>query len=399
MLKFLSKKIKYIASECSWKNVLNLDTLLKIIFIYSVSVLVIILCYFDFSSGAFSDNGKKKIAIYSNLSRIGEHQTYLKSLKSLENLDIEYVGCSLNESLANYIIAKPFYKGAIYIVHKLTKPQYSIAVTHLTGIVPPGVNFVYLNVPDLMLFGKGGKFISKHKHLKEFDGYIDLFSFVNGRNPDLKEVLRNEGKENAPIIPAYLAQGKRDLLLPKSYEKAVITGSLWGANRSSYRLISSLKKLAEENLLIAYGLEDQFKFLGDAYKGKLEKYGDPVRKVLELQREAGISLIFHNFEHLIQGLPTSRISEGVMSGSAIISDHHPFVMKYFKNNVLYFNSFGSSEEIYNQIKNHIKWVKNNPERVKEMARKNHEIFTNELTLEIQLPKVIKAIEDHLNAKI
>lgn len=374
----------------------ELGAILKIIFMYCVSVAIIILCYFDFSSDAFSDNGKKKIAIYSNISRVGEHQTYLKSLKALDKLGIEYVGCSLNESLADYIVARPFYNGAIFIVHKFVKPKFSISVTHLTGIVPPGPSYVYLNVPDLMLFNKKGKFISKHKHLKDFDGYIDLFSFVNDNNPDLMQVLRNEGKEKAPVIPAYLAQDTSELKLPSSYNHAVITGSLWGCNRSSYRLISSLKKLADENLLIAYGLEPDFEFLGDSYKGKLEKYGNPVKKVLSLQREAGISLIFHNFEHLVQGLPTSRIAEGVMSGAVVISDHHLFVMKYFRNNVLYFDSFAPSEQIYKQIKNHISWVKKNPIRAREMSKNAYDIFVKELSLEVQLPKVIKAIEDHLN---
>lgn len=115
MLNYLVDKAKYIASECSWKNVLNLDALLKIIFMYFLSVVVIILCYFHFSSGIFSNNGKKKIAIYSNISRIGEHQTYLKTLKTLDKIGVEYVGCSMNELLVNYIIAKPFYQGVTYL--------------------------------------------------------------------------------------------------------------------------------------------------------------------------------------------------------------------------------------------------------------------------------------------
>jgi hypothetical protein len=396
MLNYLSNKVKYIISQCSWRNLLSLNTLLKLIFMYFLSVAVIILCYFDYSPEAFANNGKTKIAIYSSSGRIGEHQTYLKSLKVLKKMNIEYIGCSYDESFADYFLTRPFYIGANYIIHKIAKPRLSISLTHLVSIVPPGYSLVYLNVPDLMLFGKTGKFISHFRHLKDFDGYIDLYTFVHGENKDLMEVLKNEGKENSIIIPSFLGQDERDLKLPSSYNYAVVTGTLWGCNRSSYRLISSLKKLGNEGLVKAYGMNYAYDFMEDAYLGPLEKYGKPIDAIIDLQREAGISLIFHNFEHLVQGLPTSRFAESIVSGAVIISDRHHFIEKYFGNNILYFDSFAPSEEIYNQIKNHILWIKANPDKAREMAKNSYDIFSKELSMEVQLPKVIRAVEEHLN---
>lgn len=394
MLNYLSRKTKYIISQCSWKNVLNFETLLKLVFMYCISVVVIIFFQYDYSPGAFSNQSKPKIAIYSTV-RLGEHQSYLKTIKALKKLDIDFVGCSYGEAYMNYFLTRHFYQAATYLLHKLVKPEFSISLTHHVSIFSPDYNLVYINVPDVLIFERDGKFNSSFKHLKDFDGYIDLFTFVNGKNPDLIEVLQKEGVKNPFITPAYLAQDISELKLPKSYNNAVITGTLWGCNRSSYRLISSLKKLGNEGLVKAYGMSYAYDFMEDSYLGPLEDFGTPIDAVINLQREGGISLVFHNFEHFIQGIPTSRIAEGIMSGAVIISDHHPFVLKHFRNNVLYFDSFAPSEQIYRQIKTHISWVKNNPERAREMARKNHEIFAQEFSLEAQLPRVIKAIENHL----
>lgn len=392
---YLNNKLKYIISECSWRNIFRLDTLLKLLFMYCVIVSVLILSYWDYSNGAFSDNDKTKIAIYSARGRIGEHQLYLKTLNTLQKLDIEYIGFSLDETMANYCLSRPFFKSAFYIMHKLVKPRFSISLTHHTHIVPPGYSLVYLNVPDVNLFGTAGKFLDVIGHLKEFDGYIDLYSFVHGENPALKEVLKNEDKENAPILPAYLSQDIREFHLPSSYNYAVVTGTIWGCNRSSYRLISALKMLGAEDKLKAYGMSYSYSFMGQNYLGPLEKYGNPMDAVINVQRDGGIALIFHNFEHLIQGLPTSRIAEAIMSGSIVISDQHPFLRKYFGENILYFNSFGSAEEIYNEIKSHIIWVQQHPEKAREMSKSNYEIFSKELSLEIQLQKVIKEVEEYL----
>lgn len=396
---YLSKEERLkILSQFSLWNLLNLNALLKLLFIYLFSVFVIIICYFDFSPGIFSN--KTKIAIYSSSGRIGENQAYLKSLRALKKMDIEYIGCSLSEAYMNYFLTRPFYQTAIYIMHKIVKPKFSIALTHHVSIVPPGYSLVYLNVPDLQLFGNSGKFVSIHNHLRDFDGYIDLYSLHHGSNKYLDEVLVAEERQNALVIPAYLAQDLRELQLPESYNHAVLTGTLWGCSRSSYRFISALKKLSTEDLIKAYGMKYAYHFLGKSYKGSLEKYGKPIDSIMEVQREGGISLISHNFEHLVQGLPTSRFAESFVAGSVLISDRHPFIEKHFEDNVLYFDPFASGDEIYKQIRNHILWIKAHPEKARQMSKNAYNIFAKKFALEIQLALVIKHVESFLkNAKI
>jgi len=391
---FVEKFIKSVASQCKLRNLFNISTLLKIAFMYSITIIVLILTYFDYSPNVISDN-KAKIAIYSSRGRIGEHQTYLKMIRLFKKLGIGYIGCSYNESLSDYFLTRHFYISANYIMHQIIKPQFSISLTHHVKIVPPGISLVYLNVPDLMLFGKSGKFSSPMRHLKNYTGYIDLYSFVHGNNPDLQEVLEKEGRSNAPIFPAFLAQDSQEVGYPSAYRHAVVTGTLWGCNRSSYRLISALKRLAANGDLKAYGMGYAYDFLGSSYMGSLEKYGKPESSVLQIQNEGGISIIFHNFEHMVQSLPTSRFAESIVAKAVLISDHNPFLKKYFGDNILYFDSFASSAEIHNQLKQHIDWIKNNPEKARDMSEKAYEIFTNKLALEVQLPQLLTMVEKYL----
>ena len=377
----------------SIRNILCLSSISKLLFMYFMIVFYIIIFTFDFSPGAFTNHKSHKIAVYGVVGRIGEHRSYIRTLKAAKKMGWEYAGTSFNEKFANDAWTSHFYKMAANIVNIIVKPDFNLAMTHYVTIVPTGYNLTYLNVPDTQIYSLKHKFRSEYPHLEKYDAYVDLGSIMTGKNPLLHSVLKNHDKQEALVIPAYLAYDFEELVLPEKYEHAIITGSLWGCNRGSFRFKDALHMLADDKLLVAYGLADYFDYLGDSYLGLLEDYGDPDRQVILLQRKGGIALIPHNFEHLVQGLPTSRFAEGIIAGSVLISDKHPFLEKYFGNNALYFDSFLSSEEIYKQIKTHIEWIKSHPAEAKQMTLNAYDIFVKDWTLETQLQKVMDAVKN------
>lgn len=377
----------------SIKNVISLSGIAKLLFLYFSVVFYLIIFTFEFSPKIFTNNGAHKIAIYSVNGRIGEHGLYKRTKKALDNLGWDYVGCSFDEGSITDKWTAHLYLTAASIVNMLIKPEFNLALTHYVRILPIGYNITYLNMPDLNLYSLKHKFKSEYSHLEEYDAYIDLSSVMKNENHLLSSTLKNLGRTDALIIPAYLSHDLREFTAPTEYTTAVVTGSLWGCNRGSFRFKDAIHMLADEKLLVAYGLADAFDYLESGYKGEVEEYGDPDEQLLTLQRKWGIALIVHNFEHLVQAMPTSRIAEGIMSGAIVISDDHPFVRKYFGDNVLYFDSFKDRNTIYNQIKSHIEWIKSHPKEAAIMSQNAYDIFVKDWTIEKQLQKIMHSVRD------
>lgn len=391
-IKIIFYKFYNMLKQGSLRNILSVSSILKILFLYSMVIFYIIIFTFDFSSKLFTNSDNHRIAVYSVSGRIGEHRSYVRTLRALDKMGWDYVGISFDEEYMSEKWISHLYKVAASVVNIITHTEFNLALTHYVNVVPYGYNIVYLNMPDLSLYSLKHKFKEDFAHLSEYDAYIDLDSVVNGDNALLKDVLKNHNKEAALIIPAYLAQDFDVLIKPNEYKTAVITGSLWGCNRGSYRFKDAIRRLADEKSLVAYGLEQYFDYLGDAYLGMVEKYGDPLNQLVELQRKGGIALIVHNLEHLLQGLPTSRLAEAIMSGSVMISDKHPFLQKYFGDNALYFDAFANSEEIYRQIKSHIEWIRSHKDEAQKMTENAYNIFIKDWTIEIQLKNVMELVE-------
>jgi phosphoglycerol transferase len=192
------------------------------------------------------------------------------------------------------------------------------------------------------------------------------------------------------IIPVYLAQNYIEYK-EATIKKAIITGSLWGCNRGSLRVSKALKKLAEDCLLEGYGLKHSLGFLMEGYKGYFEEFGAPIDSIVKIQNDYGIALIIHNLEHMLDGIPTSRISEAAAAGVLIITDQHPFIKKYFGENALYFDAFGNDDEIYSQVKSHIVWAQNNKSKAIVKAKNTYNIFVQNFTMEKQLEFLMQEV--------
>lgn len=61
----------------------------------------------------------------------------------------------------------------------------------------------------------------------------------------------------------------------------------------------------------------------------MEDFGNPLQNLQLQQQKYGIALIIHNQEHMLEGIPTSRIAETVASGALVISDQQWLLKKVF----------------------------------------------------------------------
>jgi len=391
ILVFIIELSKYIYRHCNIRHVFSISGLLKIAFLYCAVVGWIIV--FDFTLPKTIDRTGTTIAIYCSEDRIGEMRLYDRTVTAAKSMGWNVIGGTFSELWVSFALAKPFYYSAASLINLIFQPKFNLAVTHFAYLVPLGYNIVYLNVPNDSLFDLYGEFKDKYKHLSQYDAYIDLYSVMNGTNPTLINALEKCNKSDAPIIPLYLAQNYIEYTAAKR-EQALVVGSLWGCNRNSMRMMHALQHLVKDDLLVGYGLKE-LDALGTGYKGRVEDFAPEIssmeKKLVQLQKQYGISIVIHTLEHLISGMPTSRISESVAAGAIVISDQNAFIKHFFGDNVLYIDAITSADKIYSQIKDHIDWIKNHPAESEIKAKNAYDIFVKDLLLEKQLQKLLDAV--------
>lgn len=403
---------------------LNFSNLFKLIFLYAACVIWVMVLEFDTSKNFWSNSAhrimnkitssdsyaedkaenplagetpNRRISIYSSI-RIGEGMLYDRMIEYAKDNGYEYTGCKFWDDITSFPPINHIYYVAASVLNFLLEPDFNLALTHHVHVVPYGYNVTYLNMPRHDLFSPSNKFLKRWSHLNKYDAYVDLYTLTHGSNNILEGIAQEK-----PVIPIYLAERKIDYK-PLEFNKALITGSLWGCSRGSLRMKLALKSLAEDDLLDAMGL-DIYEYLGDHYLGKVEEAIkkdasiDPkIRKKMTmpdsltyLQREYGISLLAHNDEHRLDGIPTARLAETAGSSSIMISDRNKFIEKHFSDSILFFDIDEDESVIYKQIKDHIKWIKENPQMAQAMARKSSEVFANNFSIEVQMDNLYSAL--------
>jgi len=115
-------------------------------------------------------------------------------------------------------------------------------------------------------------------------------------------------------------------------------------------------------------------------------------EIIDAIRKNGIYLLTHSDMHIESKSPTLRIFEAISANAVVISDMHPFAMENFGDNFLYFDQTADAETMYKQVKDHVDWIKANPEKAKAMAARAHKIFLEKFTLEKDLTRIAKMHE-------
>lgn len=137
------------------------------------------------------------------------------------------------------------------------------------------------------------------------------------------------------------------------------------------------------------------------WKGFKHYYGEIPFDGTSLLKEinnCGVCLVLSSVFHWEGGAISSRLYEACAGGAVIISDDNSFVRKYFGNSILYIDfSPNAPEKIFEQIRQHMKWISAHPQEAVQLAKKSQTIFEKTFILENQLKKIIDNHENRISA--
>ena len=214
---------------------------------------------------------------------------------------------------------------------------------------------------DFLIYDKGGM----SNHLKSI--LID-----NPRNLDGASSLTASFSYTDAIEPE----------LPKDI-KLFYCGVNWERyiKNAESRHTGLFKLLDEQDNVNLYGPEHSWDGYNN-YKGSIPFDGTTILKEIH---KCGVGLALSSDYHYRAGAATNRIYEISAAGCITISDTNSFIMENFGDSVLYIDYDKKDyKKMYEQINNHLSWIKNNPEAALEKAKKAQEIFKTKFSLEKQL---------------
>lgn len=209
---------------------------------------------------------------------------------------------------------------------------------------------------------------------KELKLYQDIFDDYNKPFFGMRLLPTVPESEKSPINPNYL----------------MWLGMGWDKFRSSSDYQKFITNLSEVVPMKVYGSYNTFSYLTNkkVYDGYISPGADNFKAI----KNSGIYLLTHSDMHIQESNPSIRLFEAVAAQAVIISDKHPFVIEHFGDNILYFDQNADANTKHAQVKKHVEWIINNPERARAMAAKAHDIFIKNFTLEKDLIRIAKMHE-------
>lgn len=150
------------------------------------------------------------------------------------------------------------------------------------------------------------------------------------------------------------------------------------------------KALDDENLTRIYGPEKFFDAVPwegfQTYAGSLPFDGLSAIKAIN---ECGVSLVLSSNTHREAEAATNRLYESCAAGAVLICDDNPFVIRQFGDSVLYIHyDENDHKKNLDQIKSHLKWIKENSELALELARRSQAIYVEKFHLDKVLANLI-----------
>ncbi len=175
----------------------------------------------------------------------------------------------------------------------------------------------------------------------------------------------------------------------------VVMIPVWGNRLEDPKFKTLFWLLNQSEKAKFYGVNRDEKTTPQNYMGPIPFDGNSVINVLQ---EHGIVLVLHSDMHNRDGIPSGRIFEAAASSAVIISDENPFVKKHFGDSVYYINTLLSSEEIFENIQEHLINIFLDQENALKKAEKAHQIFIENFTMEKQLLKLEKFHKKYMGQK-
>lgn len=314
-------------------------------------------------------------------ARKGEMQQAFMLQESAEKMgQLSYVFAMNDPDMKLFLPAKYINELIIKVMDYLFKTDFHLVMSFHVNVSLSEPNIMYISVPkNYLLNGK----LEKFSTIKNYNNFIDI-NLINTKKEMMGELLGKKVQSGYGLvgIPAneYKASNR---------QKLIFFGSLWG--RKSDELYGAIKELAKQDYM--YFIKHPLVLLPNSYSQKFTESAYGLRNLQKTLNQYGIAICAHSHYHIKAKIPSSRIFEIISSGAIAISDKNPFVMKYFGNNVLYFDQNLPKEEIFNQINNHVIWVQTHPKEAEEMARNAHKIIQDNFTTERFILDVIMLFKE------
>lgn len=330
------------------------------------------------------DDKQYIIAIVSPSTRPGERQQAEMIKDSAQKMGHLVYYYSFNDSdMAMFLPARYMNEFFLYILSKIFKPDVHLAMSFHIDIDLPDPKIMYISVPPEYYVARVQE---TYTDVKNYNNFLDI-NLINSNDDWLSPILHKKINRYYGIVgvPANTYKSSE-------HNRLLIFGSLWG--RKTNNLYGAINKLAKEDYM--FFIKHNYLILEDK---KIQKFADPADNFLELQErlnQYGIGLCAHSKYHLKAGIPSSRIFEIISSGALAISDLNPFIIKFFGDNVLYYDQTAPADEIYNQINAHVRWAQENPLEANKKARNAHKILQEKFTTELFIEDMIKVFPKSKN---
>jgi hypothetical protein len=145
-----------------------------------------------------------------------------------------------------------------------------------------------------------------------------------------------------------------------------------------------LHYLTQDVPMHIYGPHESWRLLPRGYMGCVPFDGCTLLEKIAL---AGVALCIHTKDHRLSNVPSCRLFEAAAAGAVIIADEMEYTRTHFGDAVLYADLDQPAESVADEIAAHMDWIRHHPQEARNLARRAHRIFSEQLCLEEQFERL------------
>lgn len=246
----------------------------------------------------------------------------------------------------------------------------------------PNNAFLNPHCPNYLMVFHPFNYLDNHREFfpfyERYDGYLLTIHDRDSLENSLK--LKNKDFHYIPFFPSLYEIPYDEVEL--NYLMLMIP--VWSNRLNDPKFKRLYRLLSETNVTKFYGVHPHQEIISNNYMGSLPFDGI---SIIDALKKNGIAFVFHSDIHNQERIPSSRIFEAAAASTVIISDQNPFVKEHFVDSVFYVDTSVSAENLFKQINEHLITIYSNPENALQMAKRAHQIFIENFTMEKQLLKL------------
>lgn len=250
-------------------------------------------------------------------------------------------------------------------------PDFVLSIAHQDPKLTPFPTYGVMTAP--CAWYETPRFI---RNILTYDAYLTVTPHMEQWLEDLTFGAR---KRDAEIGFYANTVSCLDNIPPQKYNNPslVYVGTNWDGNRHA----GLFTHLCKYEFLELYGPEKSWEYCAERYAGELPF---DENSVLQKYQQAGVGLCIEHLDFINEGMPSSRIFETLASGALAICARTSFNERWFKDCVLFVDMSLPAKALSEQIAMHMRWIKNNPDKAAEMARRAHSVYKENFALDKML---------------